>query len=340
MSGFAATVCLFGCAPVAPAGPSGETGGLACEPANSEAVSELTVAVRGNAGPMLAWGEQQGCFAEHGIAITVTEVADDAAGVAGLVSGSWDVISFTPFAMVQAIANSGVELAVAAPWYGYTDEELARARQEPLFEGELLLSITAVTVNPEIRGWADLAGKVVSVPSAGGVAEATLRAAMDENVGDDEIVSVVVLPPAEALAALERGDIDAALLTGLRAIQAIEAGATVIGYPGAFFYEAGPANMFVTHQKIAERKPEILAFQDAIIQINQLLNGGGHNDSYTRVILGDFGYSQAVADELLKIRLDTMPITLGNLSYLLPKMKSQAKIPADFELGPEMFLGG
>lgn len=333
---------IGGCAPVEKVDSSPDVASLACDPAWSETLplGELTVAVRGNAGPMLAWGEEQGCFAEHGLTVAVTEVADDAASVAGLVSESWDVVSFTPFAMVQAVANSGVELVTAAPWYGYTEEELTRARQEPLFEGELLLSMATVTANPNVESWADLVGKVVSVPSAGGVAEANLRAALVANAGESATATVVVLPPAEALAALERKDIDAAVLTGLRAIQAIEAGASVVGYPGAYFYEAGPANIFVTHRKIANQDSRIAAFQDAILHINELLNTGEHSESYTRIIIEDFEYSQEVADEILSLRLDTKPLVMDDFLYLVPKMKAQRLIPAEFQLAPSMFLGG
>ena len=146
------------------------------------------------------------------------------------------------------------------------------------------------------------------------------------------------MPPAEAISALERGDIDGAVLTGLRVIEAIEAGARVIGYPGAFFYEEGPANIFVTHEKIASQKPELLDFQDAIIRINGLLNSGAHEESFRQVITSDFGYSEDVADEIIGLRLDTEPLGIGSFSYLVPKMKAQGIIPGDFELSPQMFL--
>lgn len=337
-------VAFVGCADASsespPDGLESSSSGQACESSfeGSAELVEIAVAVRGNAGPMLAWGEQQGCFAEHGLTVTVTEVSDDAAGVAGLVSQSWDVISFTPFAMVQAIANSGVELTTLAPWYGYTEEELARAREEPLFEGTLLLNMAVVTMDTEVSSWADLDGGVVAAGSVGGIAEATVQAAIKQSVGEDAEASIMALPPADAMSALERGDISAAVLTGLRAVQAIEAGARVIGYPGAFFYEEGPANIFVTHEKIVSSRPELLDFQDAIISINSLLNSGAHEGSFRQVITADFGYSEDVADEIIGLRLDTVPLGIEGFTYLVPKMKAQGMIRSDFELSPKMFL--
>ena len=299
---------------------------------------EVSVAVLGNAEPLLVWGEQQGCFSEQGISVSVTKVANNASAVAGLVSNTWDVISLTPFTMLQAEANSSVDLAVVAPWYGYTQDELLRAQVEPLFEDELLLSIAVVAKDPEIRGWEDLVGKLVSVSSVGGVSEAALNEAMFLNTGREDALSLISLPNDEAIVALiDREQTDAAILTGLRAIKAIENGAHVVGYPGAYFYEPGPANIFVSSQNVSS-SDEVRSFQNAIVEINKLLNSGNHSASYRQVIVGELGFSEDVADEMEKIRLDTEPYSKESFEYLVAKMKAQGLIDESYILTASSFL--
>lgn len=335
-----ALLAISGCSAPELSPPEAYDKGLACAPFTGDPshLTNVAVAGLGNVEPILAWGEQQGCFSEHGLAVSFTKTGDNASAVAGLVSGSWDVISFSPFSMLQAEANSGIDLAVVAPWYGYTEEELLRAQVEPLFEGELLLTTAVVAKDPGIRDWEDLVGKRVSVFSLGSASAAALNDAMLSNTGISDALSLLALPTDEAIAALvDREEIDAAVLTGPSAVKAIEKGAHVVGYPGAYFYEPGPGGIFVSAQQGAGSE-EIRNFQNAVIQINKLLNSGTHSASYRQVIVGNLGFSEDVADEIERTRLDTEPYTKESFDYLVEKMKAQGLIDGAYSLTAASFL--
>ncbi|MEI9906923.1 MAG: hypothetical protein WDO06_02575 [Actinomycetota bacterium] len=156
-------------------------------------------------------GSEQGCFKKYGLTVKQELVASAAVSNAGMVSGSYDIIVTNPISVVQLMTNGDFGVKIVAPRYGYTAAQIARAKQEPLYPGELLMEVGLLVK----KKFADqefskiLKRKKIGVTTLQG---ATTRESYLESRQIMEILlwpQVLVLPSAQASAALQRGDVDA-----------------------------------------------------------------------------------------------------------------------------------
>jgi hypothetical protein len=83
------------------------------------------------------WGIDNGCFKKYGLSIQTKVVATNQIATAGLIGGSYDVITINPTGLFLANANEGFDGVIVAPRHGYLPEELIRSKLEPFYPGEL-----------------------------------------------------------------------------------------------------------------------------------------------------------------------------------------------------------
>jgi ABC-type nitrate/sulfonate/bicarbonate transport system substrate-binding protein len=239
----------------------------------------------------------------------------------------------------MAIANGEFEGQIIAPRHGYTAEEIARAKKEPLYPGELLLqTVLLVNKNSTINSWKDLEKRKVAVRSFKGSDQAGVMLAMRSSGANPSKVEWLSMTDAQMSAALDRGDIDAAVPADPNASQMILKGARVIGYPYAFYAKPGAAIVFISSKGITFKKPQAMrAFKKATAEINRLLNQPENQASFRKSIAKFTGVSEEAAN---KGRLPTMiegEVRFSDYSYLPKELKSLGFTKNRIDLAPILF---
>jgi NitT/TauT family transport system substrate-binding protein len=278
----------------------------------------LVVAGKVDNAPALDWGTQQGCFKKYGLTIKSVIVASSPLAVAGLVSNSYDLIVSPPASLIQLMTNGDFPVRIIAPRFGYTAEEITRARQEPLYSGEMLMEVgLIVRADSKIKTFKDLQNKKVGLPTSQGSIHAGVLLGVKAQRGDPSSVQIVVIPAAQALAAMKRKDIDAIAVSEPFASQAIADGGRLIGYPGAYFYKPSPAIVYASSDVIVQKKRAAMkAFQKATLEINHLLNQPGYDASFRRVYASVNGID---ADTAAKVHLPILmesQVSLAQLHFI------------------------
>lgn len=263
--------------------------------------------------PNVKWGIDNGCFKKYGLNIELNNVATTQIAVAGLVGGSYDVAITTPLNLILANANENFNGVIIAPRHGYTPSELSRAKVQPYFPNQLLLQ-TALIVGKgssiPVDGWKQLEGKKVAIQSFLSSDHAGTAIAMANAGADYKKTEFITMTSQQMGDALNRGDVDAAIINDPFATQIIQAGGKVIGYPNAYFAEVGVKNnasvavVFASVTSVTSKKRRaIKAFQAATLEINALLNNAANEASYRQTIQT---YTGVTASAAAKVRLPYM----------------------------------
>ena len=289
--------------------------------------------------PAAQWGIEQGCFKKYGLNIKVNTVASTPIGMAGLVSGSFDLFMNTPSNLILFMANSDFAGKIVAPRHEYSAIELARAKREPLYSGELLLqTVVLVKKDSPIKSWKELEKSKIGVKSFKGSDHAGILLAMKANGANTSKTEFITLTDSQMGPALARGDVDAVVPSDPFATQIINDGARVIGYPTAYYFEPGVAVAYISSQDTVSKKSSAMrAFQKAVLEINLLLNLPANDASYRKAIAKTTGISDESA---AKLRLPTMSeknVSFSEIAYIPNKLKSLGFIRSRVNLAPILF---
>ena len=217
---------------------------LACaQPASTpNEVGTLILAAQVQQLTSTEWGIRQGCFKKYGLTVKTTSITSSTIGIAGVISGTYDLAATSPVNLIQAKINSGFAGKIIAPKHGYSTEELARAKREPFFPGELLLQ-TALIVRSDssIKSWKDLDKKKIATQTFQSADHAGLLLGMRSEGVRNPKSEIFSMPPSQMVDSLKRGDVDAAIMNDPFATQMVLDGGRIIGYPQSFFAEPGSA---------------------------------------------------------------------------------------------------
>jgi len=285
------------------------------------------------------WGAQQGCFKKYGLEVKTTSIASSQIGIAGLVSETYDLTVTTPTNLILAMANGDFAGKIIAPRHGYTVAEIARAKREPLYPGELLLqTVVIVKKDSLIASWKDLERRKIGIRSIKGADHAGVLLAMRSFGANTAKVEFLTMTDAQMAVALGRGDIDAAVPSDPNASQMILDGARVIGYPYAYYAEPGVAIAYISSQSIVSKKSAALrAFQKATLEINRLLNIASNEASFRRTIAKVTGVSEeAAAKGRLPVMMETN-ITFSQIAYIPHQLKLLGFTKSRVNLAPVLF---
>ncbi len=322
---------------------------LAC-PAPTPAVKNLkTLKVAGQAAqlPGVKWGIDQGCFKKYGLDVQISTVATSQIALAGVVGGSYDVVTTTPINLFLANANDNFQGVIVAPRHGYIPEELSRAKAQPFFPNALLLQ-TALIVGKNSTipadGWKQLEGKKVAIQSFLSSDHAGISVAMAKFGGDYKKTEFLTMTSQQMGDALAKGDIDAAVINDPYATQAVLAGGKVIGYPNAYFAEPGlnnDASVAVVYASIksvtSKKRQAIKAFQRATLEINALLNKSSNDASYRLAIQSVTGATAAAVAKQKLPYLIERNLVPADLSYIPAKLFQIGFIREKIRTYPSLF---
>ncbi len=174
--------------------------GLAGGPQTAAAQDLRTVrmlSVPSDGSKALLYAQQAGLFRKHGIQADVQPLGSGAAIFAALLGGSAEFGAGSLFPVFSAY-NHNVPLRIIAPI--------------SLYESAQPDSVLLVHKDSPIRSPRDLSGKSMGGNTSTDIYVAATRAWVDQNGGDGKSIRAIELQPAEQLAALEAGRIDACVL--------------------------------------------------------------------------------------------------------------------------------
>ena len=269
------------------------------------------------------WGLTQGCFKKYGLTIKTNPVASAQIGIAGVIGASFDLALTTPTNLIQAMTNGDFAGKIVAPRHLYTADEIARAKREPLYSGELLFqTVLLVKKDSPIKSWSDLEKRKIAIKTFRSQDHAGVLLGMQSVGANSYKTEFLTMSDAQMTIALNRGDVDAIVQSDPYATETILGGARVIGYPSAYYVEPGPASVFISSENIVAKKVKLMeTFQKAMLEINHLLNQSQYESSFRETIAKITGVSQEAA---AKVRLPIMMernVAFKDIGYIPNKLK-------------------
>ncbi|WP_159500450.1 ABC transporter substrate-binding protein [Microbacterium sp. 18062] len=255
---------LAGCSPGgAEAGSSGEP-----------ATRTVNVAVLPTSNMAAVYlGEEEGFFAEEGLELSMTTVGGGAEMIAGLQAGSFDFVVAGYVPLFAAAAN-GLPLSIisANDVGGATPDEEWQA-----------LVVGADSTAQSVQ---DLEGATVGVNALKGVAEATIRASLQQQGVDDTAVQFVEIPFSEVPAALANGTVDAAFGSEPFITGTLGDGGRILDTPSYNLGANFPNGAWATSADLVESDPDLVDRFTAAITAS--VDHAAENDDAVRQILPTF----------------------------------------------------
>lgn len=268
--------------------------------------------------PYVLWGVEQGCFSIYGIEIESSPGAS-VEKIAALQGGSLDVIAESATEIVLARANADMDLIVVAGHYEYAADELERARQGGLLDGKPILANAFVHRSDDILAdLEELKRGSYRYSSSVGPTMVGLSRFLSENGIDSEELNFIKLSQEDGVTAFEAGDIDGGLFTSYSLLDVLDAGAKVVVYPGAYWYQPGVVTTWATSREKYEEMPDAIdGFGDAIrATYSLLLSDPKYEEDFRSFLVEDYGLSELQASRFEIPSLMTRIVTLEELEYL------------------------
>jgi NitT/TauT family transport system substrate-binding protein len=230
--------------------PSGGSSGGSSGEGGLAEVNVSLVSLAGSAPIYVA--QEQGCFEDAGLSVTIEEVVGPAA-VAALQNGQNQFASLGATVVLTA-ASQGVPLGVVS------------ARTRTADEAEADEQAFMVMPDSDIEGPEDLSGRTVATQTLGSANTLMARATVDQLGGDSSSIEFIDIPFPDMMAALRSGSVDAAAVSEPFVTSMEEAGAVrLFGIGAEAFEESAPIGVIAALQDyIAENPDQVEAFQEAM----------------------------------------------------------------------------
>ncbi|MCR2764293.1 ABC transporter substrate-binding protein [Microbacterium sp. zg.B48] len=232
----------------APGGQSEDSGDGAPEKAS------LTIAINPSSqfAPMY-YGMESGIFEDHGLELEIVPQTDVAAIVSGIASGTYDLGFATVVHVLTANAN-GIPIRTISTIEGQV---------RPDDEG----TVTIASAASGITDFAGMEGKKLATVGLSSHNTLTAWALADEAGIDPKSIELVQLPFGQMAAALENGDVDAAVMQWPFAEDAMKAGGVPLEYNNRVMFQDTATTFFNTSQAFIDQNPNtVKAFSDAMVE--------------------------------------------------------------------------
>jgi len=202
---------------------------------------------------------EEGWFADAGLDVQVEIAGSGPATIAGVIGGDYDIAysSFVPF--IAAQAKQAVDLRIV------TDNSYAAPNTA------MLVTRPDSTLTSVLQ----LEGKRIAVPGPNTSADLMVKSAMDVNNLDHTTVAWIPMPFPDMAAALQRGDIDAAMMVE----PFITTAAMSIGADTLLDLSSGPTNELpftgygATAEFVREHPNTIAVFQQVMRRAAEATHG-------------------------------------------------------------------
>ncbi|MEU6257142.1 ABC transporter substrate-binding protein [Streptomyces sp. NPDC047043] len=253
-------------------------------------------------------GQKKGFYKKQGLKLSVSFAAGGAAIVPAVASGQNQFGFSNVFSLMVAQSNG---VALKAISNGNASTGVAGKD----------FAATLVKKDSPIKTAKDLEGKKVAVNTLKNIAELSVRESVKKAGGDPDKLKLVEMPFDQMPAALDKGQVDAAL--------AVEPALTTIKQQGgreiaASFVDVAPdmtVGMYFTSQQYAQKNPAVVKkFQQATAE--SLAYANAHPDEAREIVAT---YTKVPASLLAEITLPKWPAEANRAS-----IETQAKLGEEF----------
>lgn len=243
-------------------------GGFAHAQSATEDTFTLQVTTLGLCNEPIAWGIEQGIFAQHGLELELLRVTSGAAGIAALQSGDVDVAYVNSLSALQAV-ESGVAIKIVS---GAT---LSTPDSNAVLVGK----------DSDIDEPKDLAGKKLAINQLGGLGHILTQSWINESAGKNTRTMFVTLPFPDQVPAVVAGSVDAAQVMATQVVSGAADG-TVRSIGNPFYDGVGhiPTVVYIASDAFIEKHPDELArFATAMTELAEAANNPDNNESRYQV---------------------------------------------------------
>ena len=272
----------------------------------------------GDVAPLFA-AVQNGYFRELGLEIDTTPSAGGAAGIPGLVGGSFDIAYGNVVSALLAV-QQGLDVKVIAAGTNLAD---------PAFDASPIL----VKSDSGIKTGKDLEGKSIAVNTRNNVIWLYARAWVKATGGDPERVTFKEVPFPQMEDALRQQRVDAAFMVAPFSIVASQKGGlTKIGNPYSQVQPGVDVGQYIATGKLVAAKPEtVKKFVTGLRRGVEWYNANLTNDALLTIISG---YTRADVSLLKMAPLPTAPLRsdLSQVKKTMDLMIENKLLPAPLDL--------
>jgi NitT/TauT family transport system substrate-binding protein len=282
-------------------------------PAGAQDVPKLRVlrgAVEFSEG--VQYAQALGLFKKYGVDVDVQIVSSGEAAAAAIVGGTADIGAANVVSLVLS-HEKGVGFTFIAPGAEYT--------------GRAPTNALIVAKNSPLRGPSDLAGKTIGVIALGDVNTIAVRAWLERNGTDAKTVKFLELPNPQMSAAVERGAIDAAIISSPSLAPAMQTG-RVLGLPYSAIADRFAINAWYAKKDwVATHRDTVARFTRAVTEA-QLWANKNHADS-AKILVAD---AKLDPDLVATMTRATFAPKLDDalIQPLIDLMAKYGRIPAPF----------
>lgn len=236
---------------------------------------------------------KHGYFRDQGLEVDTTPSAGGAAGIPGLIGGSFDVVYGNVVSALLA-AHQGLDVKVIAPG---TKQATKETDTTPII----------VRSDSGIKSGKDLEGKSIAVNTRNNVIWLYARAWIKSTGGNPDRVTFKEIPFPQIEDALRQKRVDAAFLVAPFSVVALQKpGLVAIAHPYTDLQLGVDVGQYITTGKLLAEKPETMKkFTAGLRKGAEWFNANRKNDELLTVITG---YTKTNASILKSISLAAAPL--------------------------------
>ncbi|MEV7283261.1 ABC transporter substrate-binding protein [Streptomyces sp. NPDC093252] len=242
-------------------------------------------------------GKEQGIYEKHGLDLSMTTAQGGSAIVPGVVSGQFQ-FGFSNTTSLMVAQSNGVQVKAVSNGVATTG-----------VNGEDYGGLVVQEGSP-IKSAKDLEGRTVAVNTLKNILDTSVRESVRKDGGDPSKVKFVELAFDQMPAALDKGQIDAAMAVEPALTTILEQGGVQIASPYADVAEDLTVAMYFTSQEYAQQNPEVVEkFQQATAEA--LAYANSHPDEVRDIVAT---YTEIPASVLSKVTLPKWPEDISRSS--------------------------
>lgn len=260
----------------------------------AEGTTELNVMLMpvADAAPVYI-AEKEGMFAEHDVSVSTRFVQNGAAATAELMSGSGQIAYTSPVVVLMGQTRDVPLVMVCGSNAESTDPD------------EQLVALVAKP-DAGLDSGAAFDGTTIAVNALKAANELTSRVEIQNMGGDPTTINFTALNTADMQGAVERDQVDAAVMTEPFLTPALESGLEVVAATQAPYTDEGTASAYMATRSYVEENPEAVAgFCDALTESSELAND---NPDLVRETITE--YTEIPAEAVASMRLPTYSTNL------------------------------
>lgn len=286
-----APLLVLGLAACGSGTPSGGEGDTASAGSGSEAASGDLTPITVGAIPIgdvapIHVGVKEGFFEEEGLDVEVVNTSGGAIAVPGVVAGDYD-FAFGNTVSLMVARDQGLPLRYVANGTTTTGEE-----------GSDFAAVVALE-DSELESTADLQGHTSSSNNLLNIGDTSIRLAVDNAGGDGADMDFLELAFGDAAAAVQNGQVEAALVLEPYLTQSLDAGLKAVSWPYAEAHPELDIGGYFTSEDVIEQRPEdVEAFTRAM---RRSMEFSQENPEVVREVIGE--YTEIDAEVLQRINL-------------------------------------